>query len=355
MAKPKSASNKQSAPIAKSYDELALSLKNNQIQSIYLLFGEEDYLVEQVVRALSRRLIAQGCQDADMYTGDYSSVKADAEKLNELVSTPPFLSSKRLIVIKESGLFAGRSPDSPESAQTFVRLFENIPDFSCLVFVEEKVDKRKKLLYEAVTQNGMAVNFARRNADDLGKWIASSLKRHEIRITLDAMGSLIDRTEGSMRVLDQEVKKLILSCDGKGSKEISLADVDAVCIPDIRGSVFQMTDAIGARDIGKALRVLDTLVSLKEPIPRIRFMLARHVRQLICAKELAQQDSIISQLKVVPFVARNLLAQSRAFQMEELLMLYDACTMSDLSVKTGKIDDRLSMELLVSGAGKVGS
>lgn len=352
MAKPKNTANKQSTPIAKSYDDLAQSLKNNQIQSVYLLFGEEDYLIEQVIRALSRRLIAQGCQDADMYSANYSSTKADPDRLYELVNTPPFLSDKRLIVIQESGLFSGKSPETPEAEQSFVRLFENIPDSSCLVFVEEKVDKRKKVLYEAVTQNGMAVHFARRSADDLGKWIAGTLKRHEIRITVDAMGSLIDRTEGSMRVLDNEVKKLILACDGYASKEISLSDVDAICVPDIRGSVFQMTDAIGARDIGKALRVLDTLISLKEPIPRIRFMLARHVRQLICAKEMARQDDIISSLKVVPFVARNLLSQSRAFRMEELLALYESCSVSDFEVKTGKMDDRLSMELLLSAAAK---
>ena len=198
----------------------------------------------------------------------------------------------------------------------------------------------------------MAVHFTRRNTEDLGKWIVSTLKRHEIRITVDAMGSLIDRTEACMRVLDNEVKKLILASDGRASKEINLSDVDAICIPDIRGSVFQMTDAIGARDIGKALRVLDTLISLKEPIPRIRFMLARHVRQLICAKELNRQDDVISSLKVVPFVARNLLSQARAFRMEELLSLYEACSASDLDVKTGKMDDRLSMELLLSAAAK---
>ena len=114
MAKPKNTANKQSAPTAKSYDDLAMSLKNNQIQTLYLLFGEEDYLIEQVIRALARRLIEQGCRDVDMYTADYSSIKPDPERIYELVNTPPFLSSRRLVVIHESGLFSGKAPETPE-------------------------------------------------------------------------------------------------------------------------------------------------------------------------------------------------------------------------------------------------
>ena len=155
-----------------------------------------------------------------------------------------------------------------------------------------------------------------------------------------------------MRLIDNEVKKLILSSLGRDSKEISIDDINAICIPDIRGSVFQMTDAIGARDVNRALTVLDTLIALKEPIPRIRFMLARHVRQLICAKEQANQESIIASLKVVPFVARNLLSQARSLRMDELLSLYESCATSDYHVKTGKMEDRLSMELLLAEAAK---
>lgn len=352
MAKAKNSGGKQPAPAASTYDELARSLKSGRIESLYLLFGEEEFLVEQVLRALKRQILTPGCEDADLYTGDWSSIKPDAGRLHELVATPPFLSSKRVNIIRNSGLFASNAPETPEQTQEFVHIISNLPDFSCLVFVEEKVDKRKKVLYEAVSQNGMAVHFTKRSTEELGRWIAASLKKHDIRITMDAIGSLIDRTDSSMRVLDNEIKKIILSCDGRMSKEVTIQDIETICIPDIRGSVFQMTDAIGARDVGRAIRVLDTLISLKEPIPRVRFMLARHIRQLICAKELGRQDLIISDLKVVPFVARNLLAQSKGFHVEELLSLYDACAISDYSVKTGRIDDRLSMELLLAGAAK---
>ncbi len=341
------------APTISTYSELAADLKNNKTASLYVFFGEEEYLIDRAVRALSRIFIAPGCQDADSYTADWSSAAGDPEALLEMVRTPPFLSAKRMIMIKNSGLFAARSPDSPELSQKYISIFSDIPDFCCLIFIEEKIDKRKKVLLEAASRNGFVVQVDRQGTDALCRWVGSALRKENIRITLDAINSLVDRTEGSMRVLGTEIQKIILYSKNSGLSEITINEVELICIPDIRGSIFQMTDAIGARNIGRALTVLDTLISMKEPVPKIRFMLSRHLRQLICAKELGQSDRVMSTLKVVPFVARNLLSQAKYFQMEELTALYEACAASDFSVKTGKIDDRLSMEILLVSAGRM--
>ena len=352
MAKEKNPSAGK-GPSIRSYADLAADLKNSHSESLYVLFGEEDYLIERAVQALTRLLIAPGCRDADSYTGDWSSGGGDPDALSEMVRTPPFLSQKRMIIIKNSGLFAARSPDSAEASQKYTALFSDIPDFSCLVFIEEKIDKRKKVLLDAVSQHGMAVQIERQGTDALCKWVASSLRKENIRITMEAISSLVDRTEGSMRVLGSEIQKIILYCTGSGLSEVTITEIELICIPDIRGSIFQMTDAIGLRNAGRALSVLDTLISMKEPVPKIRFMLARHLRQLICAKDLGAPEQIMTVLKVVPFVARNLSAQARYFQMDELTALYEACASSDFSVKTGQIDDRLSMETLLVSAGKM--
>jgi len=353
MAKGKSISTGTGkGPQVHSYAELAADLKNGKTSSLYVLFGEEEYLIERAVHALTRLLIAPGCQDADAYTDDWSSAAGDPDFLLEMVRTPPFLSSKRLIILKNTGLFAARSPDSSELGRKYVSIISDIPDFCCLVFIEDKIDKRKKVLWEAAGKFGMLVQAEIQSTDSLCKWVGSSLRREDIRITVEAINSLVDRTEGSMRVIGSELQKIILYCKNIGLSEITIKEIDEICIPDVRGSIFQMTDAIGGRNVSRALAVLDTLVSLKEPVPKIRFMLARHIRQLICAKELGQAEQIMSVLKVVPFVARNLLAQARYFRMDELTDLYEACASSDFLVKTGKIDDRLSMEILLVSAGK---
>ena len=344
-------SDSSSSPLT-SYEAIAAALKSGNTSNFYLLFGDEDYLIERVIKMLERLLIAPGCQDTDLYSLDCAGNAPDSEKLYEWIATPPFLSSRRLVVLKNTALFSTKSPDTPTRLEEYTNLFRKIPEFSCLVLWEDKVDRRKKVMYEAAISAGVVSEIDRRSADELSRWAAQTLSRNGVKIRVDAIGSLVDRTDGSMRVMENEVQKIILSAQNRGITELSLEDIDEMCIPDIRGSVFQMTDAIGAKNTERALRVLDTLISMKEPIPRIRFMLSRHIRQLICAKELGSPDRVIATLKVVPFVARNLVNQSRSFSMSELLELYEACAASDLSVKTGKLEDRLSLEMLLLSAGK---
>jgi DNA polymerase-3 subunit delta len=76
-------------------------------------------------------------------------------------------------------------------------------------------------------------------------------------------------------------------------------------------------------------------------------MLARHIRQLICAAELKRPDQIASTLKVMPFVARRLGQQANGLSLPLLEALYRRCYETDLQVKTGQIQERLGLEILI--------
>ena len=75
-------------------------------------------------------------------------------------------------------------------------------------------------------------------------------------------------------------------------------------------------------------------------------MLARHIRQLICAAELGRPDRIAAELKVMPFVAGRLAGQARC-RLTVLEDLYAHCFETDMLVKTGQIGDRLALETLL--------
>ena len=215
------------------------------------------------------------------------------------------------------------------------------------------MDKRKKQLIDAVAQNGMLVEIDLQTEDVLKTWINQKCKENGISMSGDCVASLISRVNSSMRAIDNEMNKIALYCENTKTKTITMDLLDKLCVPDVHASVFQMTDAIGHRGTGKALDIFTSLVILKEPIPKIRLMLARHIRHLICAKELGDASSIASKLKVQPFVARNLVNQSRGFTITQLERLYSFCFQSDSWVKNGKMDDRLAMEVLLTAAGKI--
>ncbi|MBP5185459.1 MAG: DNA polymerase III subunit delta [Clostridiales bacterium] len=337
----------------KDYIDVVNDLKNDTASRVYLICGEEKYLVDKTIADMKKRWVSPGAESLDFYLKDQTNSEMPLDEFQSLVGSPPFMSKYRMTVIRNLGLWANRAPSSASDVEKWKAAISSIPEFSAVIFVEDKVDKRKKQLLEAVSGVGTLAEFSFQNEETLTKWIKSSFARKNITTSPICISSLISRTDSSMRMIESEVTKIMLYCENKGVKELNMDLLNRLSIPDVHASVFNMTDAIGNRQPGKALEILNDLITLKEAIPKIRLMLARHIRHLICAKEIGNAPEIASRLKVHPFVAKNLVSQSRGFTIAQLEKIYMLCFESDQWVKTGKMDDRTSMEVLLSACGQV--
>ena len=337
----------------KDYIDVVNDLKNDTASRVYLICGEEKYLVDKTIADMKKRWVSPGAESLDFYLKDQTNSEMPLDEFQSLVGSPPFMSKYRMTVIRNLGLWANRAPSSASEVEKWKAAISSIPEFSSVIFVEDKVDKRKKQLLEAVSGVGTLAEFSFQNEETLTKWIKSSFARKNITTSPICISSLISRTDSSMRMIESEVTKIMLYCENKGVKELNMDLLNRLSIPDVHASVFNMTDAIGNRQPGKALEILNDLITLKEAIPKIRLMLARHIRHLICAKEIGNAPEIASRLKVHPFVAKNLVSQTRVFTIAQLEKIYMLCFESDQWVKTGKMDDRTSMEVLLSACGQV--
>ena len=81
-------------------------------------------------------------------------------------------------------------------------------------------------------------------------------------------------------------------------------------------------------------------------------MLARHLRQLMCALELNNRYEIMNRLGVMQYVADKLLNQSRGFSLQRVQDLYLRCAKDDMEIKSGLLDDRSSLESFIVSACK---
>ena len=109
-------------------------------KKVYLLFGEEAFLKKSYKNRL-REAITQGD------TMNYNYYEGKGINVNEIISlsdTMPFFADRRLILMEDSGWFKG-GPGADEMCA----YIENIPDTTCLLFVETEVDKRSRM-YKAV-------------------------------------------------------------------------------------------------------------------------------------------------------------------------------------------------------------
>jgi len=360
--------NRQTRRASPGYNELKAELRAGNWQRLYVLSGEENFLIERLLEALTESLVSEGSRMLDRVLLDGNNRRLSPAQVEGEVMTPPFLSRCKLVIVRQSGWFAaparGRSADdddsSPDDAEpaasngprdrqaALAALFAKVPDSACLVFVEQKVDRRLRSLVQAIEQNGVLAEFTREQPRTLARWIEGECKRRGLAVEPLAAESLIDRCEGSMQLIWQELTKFFLYCDNTGQRQIDRQLVDDLSLPDLHGSIFDMTDAISDGRTGRALELLDVLVSQKQPVQLIQFMLTRHLRQLICAAELGRPDAIQSALKVPPFVANRLSQQSRRLPPRLLEQLYAACFETDIRIKSGQIGDRLGLETLLA-------
>ena len=314
-------------------------IKNQEYKQAYLFFGEEGYLKKQY----RNKLLQAWNQDGDtMNESRFEGKGIDVKEVISLGETMPFFSDRRIILLENTGFFKNQCPELAE-------YLNNLPDYLYLLFVEDEVDKRSKM-FKSVKQIGRVVDFAVQDEKTLMRWVLGIMKREGKQITQRDMEHFLSKTGTDMSNIEKELEKLL--CYTMDRSVITGEDIDAVCTTQINNRIFAMVQAVAEQNQKKALDLYYDLLALKEPPMRIMFLIAKQFNQLLQVKELAgkgaQKGEIASKVKVPPFVAGKLIAQARAFSREQILSYVEFCVESEEAVKTGRLSDRLAVELLIA-------
>jgi DNA polymerase-3 subunit delta len=190
-----------------------------------------------------------------------------------------------------------------------VDYLENPSPEADLLMLGEKLGAREKLL-AAVKKTGEVHDFKQPTGKALAKWAIGHAKKQGLELPEDVAGELVTRcSDDKVRVMG-EIEKLALYAEGIATLE----DVEALVPPDLQSNIFRFVDALSAGERGKALELLEALLSTNEPPLRILYMIRRQFRLLARARSLFEGDAyrseVASTLKVPPFVAKKLEEQS---------------------------------------------
>lgn len=313
-------------------------LKNKSFKRVYLLCGEETYLKTTYKNRLKEALLPEGdTMNLSVYEGkgiDVGEIIAQAE-------TMPFFADHRMILIENSGFFKNASPQLAE-------YIPKIPQETCMVFVEDEVDKRGRL-YKAVNAVGRAVEMKRQNEKTLMNWVLRAMNREKKKITSATMELFLTRTGNDMEYISQELEKLLCYCMGR--EVITSEDVEAVCTVRTENKIFDMINAISEKRQKRALDLYYDLLALKEPPMRILFLITRQFNLLMQVKQMLMQgfdqNTIAEKLKIQSFIVRNCARQARSFTAESLEAAVKDCISTEEAVKTGRMNDRMGVELLI--------
>ena len=319
--------------------EIDEAIKSGKFKSVYLLSGEEVYMVKKYFNAIKAAVV-----DPALEMMNYSAFngKADIDSIIAACDTLPFMSEHRFISVKDSKLFeAGRKDDS-EKLKDYI---PNIPASTVLCFVEDKADKRSAL-YKAVKKYGCCGEFAFLKDKELTGWVCREGKD---RIRPDVAEYLIRCVGTAMESLEGEIDKLLnyLSDGEMVTREI----IDSICTRAPETNIFEMVDAIGKKQPAKALEIYNNMLRMKQSPFYVLKMTARQFKLILECKYLAEkgmgENEIASRLSLRNFIVRGCLSQARNFKREVLVEALKDCAKCDIDFKSGKINDRLGVEVII--------
>lgn len=319
-------------------NQLAEDIKKGEFKQLYLIYGEEEYFYKLYKNELLKAL---GALEDTMNFTRFEGKQCSEEKIIENCETMPFFSERRIVLVEESGFLK----EKKEKLSAYV---EKLPDYLVLIFAEKEIDKRNKL-YKNIVKYERVIECKTLDAKSISSWVLMELKRNKKRIKKDALDHFLAGAGTNLNFISCEIEKLI-SYLGERS-EITVEDINQICTVQIENKIFEMIADAAAGKREKALKGYYDLLLLKEPPMRILFLIERQFDQLLRVKELSMQGMgeklIAEKLKIHPYAVKKNMPLARKYSIEELRNAVEDYLSAEQDVKTGKLVDKLSVELML--------
>lgn len=320
--------------------KLYKDLDSKKFQSIYFLFGDEPYLLNQCVDRFKYAVLDENTIDFN-YSLFYSA-DAEISTVIDTVETLPVFTPHRLIILKN----AHELKDS-ELIQ-LEPILENPVESSVLVIFAEKVDKRKKAI-KILLDKAVCVEFKKPYDNQVPQWISHLAQNAGLSIKTDAVHRLHRLVGNNLSELENQIQK-IQQYIGERTL-IEIADVNSVVSFSREENIFDFTKAIGQKDRVKALEQLVSLMDQGQNEIGIVNLLSRHVRMLLTVRSGMDQGiggaKLASIAQVPTYFIESYCDQARLWPIRKLEEALVVLHETDKALKSSPVSSHIWLENMV--------
>ena len=328
----------------------------------YILHGQDEFSRTEEVHKLRAKM--GDPQFADLNISTFDGRKLSFSELQHACDSVPFLADKRLVIVE--GMLTRLEPRrkqnaddadeieeevNPDLAKDLREYLPRLPDSTRLVFVESKtLAKNNPILKHAEGDKKRAYvkEFQLPKESALPRWIQDRVSVRQGIIEPEAANELAAHVGSDLRLMDNEIQKLLAYC---GQEPIRAADVRSLVASVRESNIFDLVDAIGARQTSTALKLLHAQLDQNAAPLYLLTMITRQFRMLLQIKDLAAREmnptAIREQLKLHPFVVDKTSKQAANFSVPQLERAYQKLLETDLAMKTSRSEPIAALDLLI--------
>lgn len=314
-------------------------LSRGPIPPVVALVGADTLLVRDAIDALRNKVLTRA---ADFNRDELRVGEAPIERVIDAAKTLPMMAERRWVHL------AAIDKLKAEAQVALLGYLEAPSATTVLCLSGEKIDQRTKL-GSRLNKEGYLFAFEPPRQQELAAWITRRAARHHAKIDGDAAHLLADLVGIELGSLDMSLAKLAVFAGADTS--ITTEHVEALVAPTRVHSIFELTDAIGARDTGRASALLRNALEGGENALMVLGMIARQFRQLLGIKEMledrASNNDLVRELGIRPFLVDALKGQARRYDKHELSNALLAIQRADVSLKSSRLSHGVILDRLL--------
>ncbi len=345
----KARSGKKERKPYRDYDlQVSQQIQTQQFAPVYLICGEQTYLRSYNLHRLQKAILGDGdAMNAALLTGP----EVRAAQVIELAETLPFFAERRVITLTETE-FLKKPGEEPEKLAEYL---SRMPETTHLI-LEEPAPNATYKLYKAIAKVGLVVRCdlatgdrpLPQDMDQLRRWTAGLFSKDGLTISGDVLELFLQSSGTDMLNIKSEEAKLSSYCMGR--EAVTPQDIQAIGTPVVKDRIFDMIEAIAARERPKALAIYMDLVKLQTPPQVILALMTRQYNQLLQILELSSMGDreLAAELGLNLWALGNKLRPLvKGYTLERLEQSLEACMQADVDYKSGKITPELAVEKLI--------
>ena len=340
-------------------------VQGRKLRPAYVWVGDEAFFRKRCRDAVIKHLVPEDMRDFGVYEFDLAETSL-SEVLNR-ARTPSLMAPFQVFFVRGVKQLYGRGSHDEEFEAIAAYVRDPNPD-ALLVFIADHIsipaDARRmemadrdrfERLRETLGEYCGMVELARVEESDAVRWVLDTASAQGVKVETDAARELVDALGADMMMIASELEKLVLYAGER--KRITLGEVEAMILAAKQRSLYELTDAISAKDRKRALEILDAILSTADgedaAIGHL-FMLAKTFRQMLVILEKNVRDSraiwqaLWQGFRVPPFAAEDVIRQARRYKSRrEITQALRMIAKADLALRSNPPNKRVVLENLV--------